>query len=46
MPLPPGFPMTPLCNCTMDAASILLLIAAPVLSFALGYAVAFMKGRK
>lgn len=46
MPLPSGFPLTPLCNCTLDAASILLLIAAPALSLALGYALGFMKGRK
>lgn len=46
MPLPDGFPLTPLCNCTMDAASIFLLVAAPALSFVLGYAVALMRGRK
>ncbi len=46
MPLPEGFPLMPLCDCALDAASILLLVAAPVLSFVLGYAVAYMKGRK
>jgi hypothetical protein len=46
MPLPEGFPLTPQCNCVIDAASFFLLVAAPALSFALGYAVAWMRGHK
>jgi hypothetical protein len=45
MPLPEGFPLTPMCNCALDAASIGLLILAPALSFALGYLVCFMRGK-
>lgn len=42
MPLPLGFPLTSMCNCTIDSASIGLLLIAPALSFALGYLVSYM----
>lgn len=46
MPLPEGFPMSPeTCNCALDAASIGLMIFTPVLTYALGYAMAWFKGR-
>lgn len=46
MPLPEGFPLTPLCNCTLDAVSIGLLIVAPALSFAAGYVLCLLRPKK
>lgn len=45
MPLPPGFPITPACNCTLDLASIGLVVIAPALSFGLGYLIAFIRSK-